>query len=304
MTAPTAKARALLLQLRPKQWTKNVFLFPALVFSQRFLDPTAVLQSVIAFASFSLLASSGYVLNDWLDREADRAHPTKRHRPIASGAITDAEAKLLMAATLAAGLTLAALLGRSFTISALAYLVSTVSYSLYFKHLVILDVMVLAACYVWRVVGGATAISVDISPWLFLCTAFVALFFGFNKRRAELAKLGAAAGTRKNLAHYSERLLEELQSIVTSNTILSYSLYAVMGNTPWMALTIPFVMYAIFRYIYLVEQRGEGGAPDETLLSDRPILLASAGYAVTAMGVMIAEHNGWIGPVNLLGGGL
>lgn len=290
-------ARAAFQQLRPKQWIKNVLMLAAIVFSREFTNPTAIGEIIVGVASFSLLASSGYVLNDYLDREADRKHPKKRFRPIASGALPVPVALAEMLGVLAAGLGLAWTLGLPFFVSAVAYLVTTLSYSLYFKHIVILDVMFLALCYVWRVVGGAAAIEVKMSAWLFLCTAFMALFFGFNKRRAELVKLGDKAGTRRNLVEYNSRMLEEFQSIVTGNTVLCYSLYAVLGPTPWMSLTIPFVLYAIFRYIYLVEQRGEGGAPDETLLQDVPILVSSLLYGVTAIGVLYADSAGWLGDV-------
>lgn len=293
----TSVVRAAIAQLRPKQWTKNVFVLAALVFSQEFLNPDAIGRAVLGFIAFSLLASSGYVLNDYLDREADRKHPRKKHRPIASGALPVPVAIAEMVGVLALGLALSAWLGWPFLASAVLYLITTLSYSFYFKHIVILDVMMLAMCYVWRVVGGAAAIQVEVSAWLFLCTAFVALFFGFNKRRAELNKLGDKAGTRRNLVEYNSRMLEEFQSIVTGNTVLSYSLYAVLGPTPWMSLTIPFVLYAIFRYIYLVEQKGEGGAPDETLLQDRPILASCVLYGVTAVSVMYAQHMGWLAEV-------
>jgi 4-hydroxybenzoate polyprenyltransferase len=281
-------------QLRPKQWTKNVFLFAALVFSGEFLVISSVTRSLIGFLAFSLLASSGYVFNDFLDREADRKHPKKRFRPIASGALPVPVALVEMALVLVAGVVLSWWLGPLFLAVGLAYLTTTLSYSFYFKHLVILDVMFLALGFVWRVIAGALAIQVQVSAWLFLCTAFFALFIGFNKRRAELQQLGDKAGTRKNLAEYSSAMLEEFQSIVTASTLVSYCMYAVMGPTPWMALTIPFVLYAIFRYIYLVEQKGEGGAPDETLLQDPPILLASLFYGLTAMGVLYAERAGWL----------
>lgn len=295
--SPLSVVRAAFQQLRPKQWTKNVFLFPAIVFAREFMNPAAIGEVLLGFVSFSLLASSGYVLNDYLDREADRKHPKKRFRPIASGALPVPVALAEMAGALLGGLALAWLLGVPFFVSAVCYLVTTLSYSFYFKHIVILDVMFLALCYVWRVVGGAAAIQVKVSAWLFLCTAFVALFFGFNKRRAELVKLGDKAGTRKNLVEYNSRMLEEFQSIVTGNTVLCYALYAVLGPTPWMSLTIPFVLYAIFRYIYLVEQRGEGGAPDETLLQDAPILVSCLLYAVTTIGVLYADQAGWLGDV-------
>jgi 4-hydroxybenzoate polyprenyltransferase len=283
-------------QLRPKQWTKNGLLFAALMFSGEFLNPPAVFRAVGAFAAFSLLSSSGYVLNDWLDREADRKHPKKRFRPIASGELPEPVALTLMVAIGLGGAALSWWLSPSFFVVAMAYLATTLTYSLYVKHLVILDVMLLAACYIWRAVAGAVVIDVAVSPWLFLCTAFFALFLGFGKRRAELAQLGDGAGTRKILALYSASMLDQFQNIVTAGTVLSYALYSVLGPSPWMTLTMPHVLYVVFRYIYLVDQKGEGGAPDETLLRDRPIQATVLLYVLTAAGVIYAEHAGWIPP--------
>jgi 4-hydroxybenzoate polyprenyltransferase len=297
---PVTIAIAAVQQLRPKQWTKNVFLFAALVFSGQFLSPEPAVRALLGFAAFSLLASAGYVFNDYLDRDADRRHPKKRHRPIASGRLPVAAAVVEMAVVLTAGIWLSWQLGPLFLAVGIAYLVTTLSYSFVFKHIVILDVMVLSLGFVWRVIAGAVAIQVKVSPWLFLCTAFMALFLGFNKRRGELRALGDQAGTRKNLVEYSDRLLQEYQSIVTGNTVLCYSLYAVLGPTPWMALTIPFVLYAIFRYVYLVEQKGEGGAPDETLLRDAPILLSSLFYGLVAVGVLVGVQQGWLPDTDLL----
>lgn len=289
-------------QLRPKQWAKNVLLLAAVVFSGEFLSRESVASALAGFASFSLVASAGYVFNDYLDREADRKHPKKRFRPIASGALPESVAIVEMLVLLVAGFGLATWLGPWFTTIAVAYLATTLSYSWFFKHIVILDVMFLALGFVWRVIAGAAAIHVQVSAWLFLCTAFLALFVGFNKRRGELRELGDGAGTRRNLIEYNERMLGEFQSITTANAVLSYSLYCILGApTPWMALTIPFVLYGIFRYVYLVEQRGEGAAPDETLLSDRPMLATAALYGATAVAVMIADRFGWFalltGPV-------
>ena len=170
-------------------------------------------------------------------------------------------------------------------------LYSIISYSFYFKHIVILDVMFLAAGFVWRAIAGAIAINVEISVWLFLCTAFLALFLGFNKRRAELIQLGASKGTRKNLQEYSASMIEQIQSIVTANAVLSYALYTVLGTNQWMTLTLPYVLYGIFRYIYLIEQKGEGGAPDETLLKDWPLILTVLLYVLTAVAVIWASSN-------------
>jgi 4-hydroxybenzoate polyprenyltransferase len=278
-------------QLRPKQWFKNVFLFPALLFSGRFLEPEPIVGALVAFAAFSLLSSSGYILNDWHDREADRKHPKKKFRPIASGALPAPAALLLLLLCLVGGLALSASLGREFLLIAGVYLATTLSYSFFFKHVVLLDVMFLSAGFVWRVIAGAIAIRVAVSPWLLLSTVFVALFFGFNKRRAELLHVGAHTGTRRNLAEYSPQMLEQFQAIVTSGMIMTYMLYTVLGPTGWMTLTIPPALYAIFRYIYLIDRHGEGGAPDETLLRDRPMLVAGVIYVVITVAVLIGNQH-------------
>jgi len=273
---------AALKQLRPKQWTKNGLLYGALIFSGHFVEPLSVLHATAGVAAFCLVSSSGYIFNDYLDREADRRHPKKRYRPIASGALPEKVAIVEMIAALGAGLAISWWISPMFLAVTLAYLVTTLSYSFWFKHVVILDVMFLASGFVWRAVAGAVAIGVAVSPWLFVCTAFLSLFFGFHKRRAELIALGEGGGTRKNLAQYSPQMLDQFQAIVTGNVVLSYALYTILGTTPWMALTLPYVMYAIFRYIYLVDQKGEGEAPDEALIKDAPILITAVLFLVTA----------------------
>ncbi|MGC6491911.1 MAG: decaprenyl-phosphate phosphoribosyltransferase [Myxococcota bacterium] len=298
---PVSVLIAAVKQLRPKQWTKNAFLFAGLVFSGEFLNPSSVMLALWGFGAFCLLASSGYILNDYLDREADRKHPKKRFRPIASGALPESLAIVAFVVCLGAGAWLSWSLGSWFLAVAMTYLVTTLSYSYFFKHIVILDVMFLASGFVWRAVAGALAIGVAVSPWLFLCTAFFALFIGFNKRRAELIELGATGGTRKNLAEYGPKMLEAFQSITTTSTILCYSLYAVLGPTPVMALTIPFVLYGVFRYVYLVEQRGEGGAPDETALRDMPLIATVGLYVLTALAVLVARHQGLLDGISVSG---
>ncbi len=300
--SPLSLVLAAIKLMRPKQWIKNGLLFAALLFSGHFLIPADIQLTILGFVAFSLLSSTGYALNDYLDREADKKHPKKRLRPIASGAMPENLALVQMIGMLGVGVGVAAYVGTPFLVAALGYLLTTVTYSLYFKHVVILDVMFLAACYVWRAVAGAVAIDVEVSAWLFLCTAFGALFLGFAKRRAELVLLGVEGGTRKNLADYSPQMLDQFQSIVTSGTVLSYALYTVLGQGPWMVLTMPYVLYGIFRYIYLVDQRGEGGAPDETFLKDRPILITVFLYVVTAMAVLYAEQMGWVTSVASEGG--
>jgi 4-hydroxybenzoate polyprenyltransferase len=277
--------------MRPKQWTKNGLVGAALIFSGQFTVPTDVGRVGVAIAAFCMLSSSGYILNDWLDREADRNHPKKKFRPIASGAIPSAVAVGLMVTIAVIGAGLAWALSPLFFGCAMAYYATTLSYSLYLKHVVIVDVMFLAGCYVWRAIAGAAAIDVKVSPWLLLCSAFLALFLGFSKRRAELLALGENSGTRKNLAEYSPQMLDQFQGIVTSGTVLSYALYTVLGSGGYMTLTLPFVLYGVFRYIYLVDQRGEGGAPDETFLKDGPILVTVLLYVLTAMAVLVAEKH-------------
>lgn len=287
---PVSMALAAIKQLRPKQWLKNVFLLPALLFSGKFLETGPVVAAGIGIAVFCLLSSSGYILNDYLDREADAKHPKKRFRPIASGALPVPAAFVLMAACLIGGVLLSSMLPPAFLLVALVYLATTLSYSFWFKHIVLLDVLFLSSGFVWRTLAGALAIAVHVSPWLIVCTIFLALFFGFNKRRAELLQIGAHSGTRRNLAEYSPDMLEQYQAIVTSATIMSYVLYTVLGPTGWMTTTIPMVLYGIFRYIYLIDRHGEGGAPDETLLQDRPLLVTGGLYLLTSLGVLIGHE--------------
>lgn len=285
-----AAARA----VRAKQWAKNVLILAPLVFSISFLDPARVGLAFAAVLAFSLLASSGYLLNDYLDREADRKHPKKRHRPIASGALPVGVAWAQMLFLIVVGLGLAWWISPTFFAISLSYLILTNTYSFWLKHVVIIDVMVLAAFYLLRVVAGAVAIEVRVSEWLFLCTGFLALFLGFHKRRAEIVQHGQG-GTRRILDLYSLPMLDQFQAITTGSVVLCYALYTALGSsTPWMTLTIPFVLFGIFRYIWLVDQRGEGGAPDETLLKDVPILVAGLLFGVTSIAVLLAHQGGWL----------
>lgn len=279
-------------QLRPKQWTKNAFVLAALVFSFKFLEVEASLLATQAFAAFCLISSTGYVFNDIRDREADALHPKKRHRPIASGALPVPAAWGLMLACAVVGFALALSLSPTFAGVAALYFLTTTSYSLYFKNHVIIDIMMIALGFLWRAVAGAVAIDVYISPWLLLCTGFFALFLGFNKRRGELILLeDAAEGHRKNLAEYSPALLDEFQAITTSGTIISYALYTVLAApTELLLATLPYVLFVIFRYIYLVQEKGEGGDPGSTIFRDRPILIAGILYGVTTLAILAYHH--------------
>lgn len=276
--------------LRTRQWSKNILIFPALLFSYRFEELAGWAESLLAFAAFCFLSSAGYLVNDIRDQEADRQHPTKHLRPVASGdlPVPAAAAEAIVLAALGFGLSAA--LGTSFLLVAILYVATTLSYSMVFKHVVILDVMFLTAGFFWRAVAGAVAIGVYISPWLLLCASFGALFLGFNKRRGEIAALGdEAVEHRRNLADYNPEVLRDFQSITTNGTILSYALYTVLGSpTEWLLVTLPLVLYGVFRYVWLVD-RGEGAAPDEILYRDRPILFTVVLYAVTTVIVLVCS---------------
>lgn len=289
MFAPVIRA------MRPKQWAKNVFLFAAIIFSLQFNNITAWIQTGLAFAAFCCISSSGYIFNDALDKEADAKHPTKKYRPIASGALPLKVAYVQMVVLFLVGATLAYLTSPWVLLVALLYFANTMSYTFYFKHLVILDIMFIASGFLWRVVAGTVAISVPTSPWLLTCTAFLALFLGFNKRRGELMMVKGTE-TRRNLKDYTPELVAEFQAITTSGTIISYALYTVLGphNNPWLLITLPYVLYGIFRYIFLVTARNEGGAPDETLLKDKPILINGLLYVITLIAVLTLTGKGII----------
>ena len=271
--------RALIKAMRPKQWVKNVFIFAGLVFDHQLSNLPAILNTVSAFILFSLLASSVYLINDLSDVEADRAHPKKKDRPIASGALSVSAAWVASIVIILLVFPLAYLLSPSFALVCVLYFLLNLGYSNWLKHIVLLDVLILASFYVIRVVAGVTVIEVErFSPWLYQSTIFLALFLGIGKRRAELV-LAENTGNnhRKVLDGYTLPFLDQLITIVLTITIISYSLYPFSApNLPdnfVMMLTIPFVIYGIFRYLYLVQVKGHGEAPDEIVLSDKPFIL-------------------------------
>lgn len=277
---------ALLRTLRPGEWTKNLLVFAALLFGGRLLDPPSTTLALGAFVAFCALSGVVYVVNDCVDREQDRLHPTKSLRPIASGALSPPVA-LTAAAVLGA-----MALGWSFWIAptlglvSLSYLVLLTAYSLVLKHVVIVDVLTIAVGFVLRAVAGAVAIDVPISQWLLVCTILLALFLGLSKRRYELELLADnAAVHRPILGEYTPYLLDQMIGIVTASTVMSYILYVAESDTAerfgatTLGLTIPFPLYGIFRYLYLVHRRG-GGTPSELLLADRPLLVCVALWVV------------------------
>jgi len=274
--------RALLVSLRPHQWTKNLVVLAALAFSKHlFDDPDAVVRAGAAFAAFCALSGAVYVVNDLADLERDRLHPVKRARPIASGALPVPAARAAAAALFGLGLVAAWALGPGFLLCALAYVALNLAYSFGLKNVVILDVLAIAIGFVLRAVAGAVAIQVVFSEWLIVCTLLLALFLALAKRRHELVTLEDAAGHRSSLAEYSPYLLDQMIAVVTASCLTAYAFYTLAPETvekyrtDRLALTIPFVIYGIFRYLYLVHRREQGGSPSDVLLTDRPLLAAT-----------------------------
>ncbi len=284
---------ALFRAMRPRQWVKNLALFIGIVFAQRLLSPSIFERAVIAFAAFCLASSVIYLLNDLLDLENDRQHPVKSKRPLASGALPASWAIAAMGVLLLACAGLIALIffipsdgqpdifaaygGASvlFALTVAAYLLLMALYSVRLKHVVLLDVFIIAGGFVLRVVAGTVVLPVVISPWLYLVTILLSLFLALNKRRNELVLLqGDASNHRQILKEYSVPLLDQLITIVTAATLMAYSLYTFQSSTGdhHLMITIPFVLYGMFRYLYLVHMRMEGGSPEEVLLRDRHML--------------------------------
>jgi len=283
----------LLTSLRPGQWTKNLLVFAGLVFGQRLFDRTAVADAAGAFAIFCGLSGAVYLVNDIADRESDRRHPLKALRPIASGALPVPVAALAATVLAAAALAGAVALGRGFTIVAVVYLVLQGLYSAVFKHVVIMDVLTLAIGFVLRAAAGALAVQVEISHWLFVCTILLALFMALAKRRHEIVLLASGATDhRPILGEYSPYLLDQMISVVTASTLIAYIFYTVSPETQekfqtgWLGLTIPFPLYGIFRYLYLVHRREGGGSPADMLLTDRPLLVCVALWVLAVVEII------------------
>ncbi len=290
-------ASNLLRSLRPSQWTKNLLVFAGLIFGERLQDPVSLAKAGVAFVVFCLLSGSVYLLNDVLDREADQRHPVKRLRPLASGAISPGSALSAAAGLTGISLAVAYTVNPQFLAVAASYVVLLALYSLSLKHLVILDVLTLAGGFVLRAYGGAVAIDVAFSHWLLLLTMLLALFLGLSKRRAELLTLASdARDHRPILAHYSPYLLDQMIGVVTSSTLLAYAFYTMSPetiakfHTDKLLLTVPFPLYGIFRYLYLVHQREGGGNPSELLLTDKPLLLC---VALWGAAVIVILYTPW-----------
>lgn len=286
----------LLLAMRPRSWTKNLFVFAGVLFG-RIWDVQAFLIALLGAIGFSLLSGAVYLINDVADRDADRLHPVKRNRPIASGQVSPAAALWTALLTAVLVLALSWVFSTGYALVLSCYLVLQILYSTALKHVVILDALIIAAGFVLRALAGVeialdAGYSVSISPWLIVCTFFLAVFLAFSKRRAEVVSLGSeAAGHRRNLAFYSTALLDQMTGVATAASLMGYAIYTVSERTITMVsdklwLTIPFVAYGIFRYQYLVHQKGLGGAPERLLLKDGGLLLNVALWLLTVFVVL------------------
>ena len=271
---------ALLVSLRPRQWVKNLFVFAGLIFGEQLLNPLAGATALATFAVFCALSGVVYLINDVADRERDRLHPIKRLRPIASGRLPVSVAVGAAAVLLAVSLTASLAIARPVALIALTYVVLLAAYSAWLKHVVIVDVLVVAAGFVLRAAAGALAIRVEISGWLLICTILAALFLALGKRRHEYLTLGdQAVRHRPILAQYSAGLLDQMIAVVTASTVTAYALYTMAPetvtrfHTRLLPVTLPFVLYGIFRYLYLLYRQQMGGNPSDLFLNDQPLRL-------------------------------
>jgi 4-hydroxybenzoate polyprenyltransferase len=283
---------ALLASLRPRQWVKNLFVFAGVIFSQQLLTPL-VWPALAAFAIFCGLSGAIYLFNDVADVDNDRLHDLKRRRPVASGALPIGAALAFGVLLLAGCLVAAFRLSLPFGLVALFYGALLTAYSVWLKHLVILDVLTVAAGFVLRAVAGAVAVDVEISGWLLICTILIALFLALGKRRHEYRSLtGDAAAHRPILAEYSEGFLDQMISVVTASTVTTYALYTMSPetvakfHTRLLPLTLPFVLYGIFRYLYLLYRRDLGGNPSDLLVTDRGLMLDALLWMVTTLAII------------------
>ncbi|HHV58108.1 MAG TPA: decaprenyl-phosphate phosphoribosyltransferase [Firmicutes bacterium] len=280
--------------LRPRQWTKNGFVLAGVVFSGLFTDPVALATALAACLVFCLISSAGYVYNDMRDREEDRLHPVKCHRPLAAGTVSLGEARALLVLLLTGALAGGFSLGTSFGGLVLLYFLWTVAYSRWLKNVVLIDLISLAAGFVLRAAAGAMAVGVGISPWLLICTTLLSLFLGLGKRRHELLLLETQAGAhRAALDDYSPELLNQLLATVTAATLVSYSVYTfTAGHGLYMMLTIPFVLFGLFRYLYLIYRRDLGGSPEEVLLTDKQLLADVILWGLAVLAVLYLNGRG------------
>jgi 4-hydroxybenzoate polyprenyltransferase len=280
----------LLRLMRPHQWVKNTFVFTGLLFGHAWHDANLVVHVVVAFAAFCLVSSAVYVFNDIIDVEQDRRHPKKSSRPLASGRVGISAAKALAGVLVVSGLVLANCASMTVLVILICYALMNVAYSLRLKHVVILDVFIIATGFMLRILSGTLGVGIPPSQWLLLCGLMVTLFLGFSKRRAEISALAEdKAAHRKVLEHYSPVLLDKMIGITASGVILSYSLYTMSADTirihgtPNLIYTVPFVMYGVFRYIYLLHHQSRGGDPSHDLVRDPHLFVAVGAWLVVTI---------------------
>ncbi len=284
---------ALLRLMRPHQWIKNGFVFLGLLFGHAWQDGPLLVQALMAFAAFSLLASGVYVMNDWMDREQDRLHPEKCHRPLASGVVSSVQALGLMLFCFLGGFTLVFASGNHAPWVFFGYIVLNIGYTLGLKHIAVLDVFIIASGFMLRILAGTTGLGIPPSWWLLLCGLMLTLFLGFAKRRAECMALNSdAAAHRRVLEHYTPAMLDQFTTIASAATIISYSLYTVSPETmalhgsPHLIYTVPLVIYGLYRYLFLLHQRGEGSDTARLLLRDPHLLAAAGGWLLLVLAVL------------------
>lgn len=283
----------LIISLRIPHWIKNTFIFAPLIFSRHLFETSYIIKTCLAFLLFSLISSAGYLINDIIDLPEDKKHPAKSKRPIASGKLPVKAAFLVLILLIAIAFPVGLLLNKMFGIVLVLYFIFELIYCSFIKHMVILDVFGIAGGFILRVLAGGFVIQVEISHWLLICTGLISLFLGFSKRRHELTILGEEAHKhRKVLLEYSPYFLDQMISVVTSSTLIAYILYTLSTETiakfgtNKLILTIPFVLYGIFRYLYLVHQKEKGGSPTQLILTDIPLLVDTALWVITSITII------------------
>lgn len=279
--------------MRPLQWAKNLFVLAPAIFAAELTDPVTLGRALLAFAAFSAASSGVYLINDVRDREADRLHPLKKHRPIAAGTLPAPVAVTMAVALFAGALAGAWALSAATALFVALYAILNTGYSLGLKHVVIVDVMVIALGFVLRVLGGGAAVEVVVSRWLVLCTIFLALFLALSKRRHEIELLAhEAPGQRRVLSSYSPAFLDQMINVVTASAVVSYALYATAPETAArfgtdsLVYTLPLVLFGVFRYLYLIYQAPEEKNPTEALMGDWPFLLNMALWGLVVLGII------------------
>ena len=274
--------------MRPRQWSKNLLVFAGLVFAAKLGDPLRWLEACVCFVAYCAISSASYLANDVRDRDDDRLHPVKRSRPIARGELSPRSALTIAAVLGLAAPLLVAPLGLASVLLVFAFAALQAGYTIRLKHVVLLDVLTISALFVVRAAAGAEAVDVRISPWLLLCTALLALFLALAKRRGELVLVGAGRTPgRPVLDGYSLELVDQLTAIVASATVIAYAIYTLTGDhTRVLLATVPFVVFGVFRYLLLMHRDDVGEEPEQVLLTDVPILLAVAGWIVTAAAIL------------------